>query len=226
MTDQQLQALQLVAWSGTIVSALVAVIVNREKLTTFLKPHRKFLLMIVGVEVVWLLYSRGWLDWLRRPTNTPIWVWLLVGCALIPLCWLTWVIRGAVLSRAIQARAQDYGPSRARITRPPPHTEYGNDAIFEVWWSWSYRRGLIYLPDLTAFCPNEKCRHRLAKRDDYERASYQHYLPISLHCPRCGFVMKFDCGLDELQRRVSDEIERRINTKEYLNALRGGDEAA
>jgi hypothetical protein len=43
---------------------------------------------------------------LRRPIQTPIWLWLLFGCAFVLACWLTWVIRGALVTQVTNPKGE------------------------------------------------------------------------------------------------------------------------
>ena len=211
--------------------AIVLWFFTKEQFSKFWKNCRTpvfILLAIVALAAAWRL---GWFHWLSGVFDffkhpIPLWVFILTLALIFLGFWILRTIVNAIKNRAALEVPKQMGQPQHSEAKPCVSTvhfsAYVNDTIFGIRWSWNYRfDGTMDPTALIAFCPNRNCGHRLDVHDDYERASYMCYLPISLHCPRCGFVQKFDCRLDGLQNRVAGEIERRINTGEYLRVLLG-----
>lgn len=107
-------------------------------------------------------------------------------------------------------------------SRPDWH-KFVSDEIFGVFWRWSYSGNSINDHLLAGFCPKQGCMNRLEIDFDPQNphlAGQFHTLCESMVCHRCGFKHHFDCDRESLQRRVIHEIERLINTGQYMARLK------
>jgi hypothetical protein len=155
--------------------------------------------IILGVFAAWHM---GWLNWLAKPITWPVWGLILLGfvCFICPL-----FCQGLIKLFSDQS-----------IPQLDWHN-YVNDEIFGVRWNWRYFGDKLD-DELSAFCPRQDCKCRL-KSELNNNARFnpgKYYPPISLVCSRCGFRQDYDIDLESLKRDVLVEIERRINTKEFL----------
>jgi hypothetical protein len=76
---------------------------------------------------------------------------------------------------------------------------------------------------LAAFCPRPGCLNRLESGFSPENPNLHasfYGLPDTMRCNRCGFKKHFDCDHETLKRRVIDEIERLVNTGQYVERLK------
>jgi len=156
--------------------------------------------IILGLFAAWHM---GWLNWLAQPITWPVWGLILLGVTsfLCPLC--CWGLIKLFSEQPI-------------ISQLDWHN-YVNDEIFGVNWHWSYFGDKLG-DELSAFCPRQDCKCRL-KSELNNSARYnpgRYDFPISLVCSRCGFRQDYDRDLESLKRDVFIEIERRLNTKEFL----------
>ena len=97
--------------------------------------------------------------------------------------------------------------------------------IYGALWTWSYVYKNIDIRSVTPFCPNKQCRNRLNVKDDFDRMSnpqlYCHYIPAKVVCNRCGFSAPLDCARQDVNANIAQEVERRINTGEFVNPQAG-----
>jgi hypothetical protein len=211
---------QQAAWTAGIISASVAVIVNRTELKRFLKKRWKVLavpFLVVGGYVCflygWLDWTRDLLNWFLHPVETPLWL-LIVGVLVIT------VLFGTLL--LLMWRNLPKGSGESVPLRHSDPSSYTHDEIFGVSWTWSYNGHYINDWDLSAFCPIQTCKCRLEWKDDYDRMNLElHGIPINLECPRCGFNRPFNFGKQELIKQVAVEVERRIRMGEFMHPLAG-----
>ena len=205
----KLSKLQTFAWIAGILSCLVAIIVNWERLEQFLKK-------------CWACFSGlfDWVQWFSHPIAIPVfWIILLVGILVLLTLLLIWLIANSPHNQQAHPTEQVL-PKVPLLTAQPNPLNYVNDEIFGVRWSWDYIGGMINDSHLVAFCPRQNCRCRLEAKTDCNRyIPHVYALPISLNCPRCGFSREFDSDMKQLKHNVGVEIERRINTGEYIKAL-------
>ncbi len=177
--------------------AVVLWLLTRETATRFWKRWQKRIFVLTTVVVLVGLWRFGWLGWLSQPVTLPLWALLLMGGMIVTLGMGYFFIKPMPMPQA-----------------PNNWLNYVNDEIFGVRWAWQFVGEKIGT-EFSAFCPRDGCRCRLQEKMNLE-GDFHHGLPISLVCPNCSFKMNFDCDWKELTRRVSVEIERRINTREYL----------
>ncbi len=166
--------------------------------------------IIIGAIILGLLASwhMGWLSWLTKPITWPVWGLILLGiggCILALLCWFV-------------VKMFDEQPI---IPMQLDWHNYTHDEIFGVRWNWSYVGNQIS-DQLSVFCPRQNCCKCRLKSELNNNARFnpgKYYPPISLVCSHCGFKQDYDCDFESLKRDVLFEIERRINTKEFLKHL-------
>ena len=201
------------------IALAVAAIAHREKLNEYLGKHWKLFAVVLGTGGVCALYLYGWPDWTRawlkwflHRVEVPVWILILGGLVLAAapvgiLLFLLW---------AYSQKVSGETGSPRQLT--PSH--YTSDEIFGVEWTWTYRGNVINHPE--AFCPRSACNCRLDLVDDFNRASVGLGLgpiPVTLVCPHCSFRHNVDWDENELLRRVSIEIERRIRAGEFQDRL-------
>ena len=97
MTAAQAQTMQVGAWLAAIVSAIVAIIVNRAKLGKFLRRWWKILAVVFGAAGLYVCYLRGWMDWigdfsrwLSHPVAVPVWVYFSIVFVALGASTLVW----------------------------------------------------------------------------------------------------------------------------------------
>ena len=168
---------------------LLAWLVSKEKLARFWKKSRWITFPLLSVLFTSGLYRLGCLDWLFIRSSLPVW-----GLAMVGLCPM--VVIGLVI---------------AWMKASEPHLDYRADKIFQVNWRWDYKSNQIDSDSISAFCPNQACRCRLKPQYDFR--------DVKLTCQHCGFSMDFQGDWDDLRRAVGVEIERRLNTGEFVNSL-------
>ena len=159
-----------------------------------------FVGFILGLVAVWHM---GWLSWLTKPVVWPVWALILLGVGGLVLPLLYWGLIKLFGKQSIISQLN--------------WRNYVNDEIFGVNWHWNYLGDKLY-DDLSAFCPDHKCKCRL-RSEPNRNAPFnpnRYESPISLVCPRCGFQKDFDSDFESIKRNVFIEIERRLNTKEFL----------
>lgn len=207
---------------------------TREHFVKFWKSFSWLFWILVSALIVLTVWRFGWLDWVSAIVNsltarvaTPVW------------CLILLVAFGMILVVAIQMIARSYKNPTIRVQRPlhtmqapqpeptqvqekqpPDWRNYVTDEIFGVEWQWRYLGNRLD-EVLGAFCPNKNCKCRLEDQpnENTNRRSYYYSFPISLVCPYCGFRRDFDFALEELNRKVLIEVERRLRTGEFANRL-------
>ncbi len=195
------------------VATFVTLAIQYKKVMVFCKRFWKVILPAFLIVALYALWVRGYFDWLFHPVTLPIWEWILFGGILLAVPIVLWAFVHSITINAQQ-------PETLPPQRPDPHN-YVNDHIFGVMWLWSYdMRGMINLNSLTPICPEPNCLNRLDRQMDFERYTNirpsQFGPPISLSCSHCHFKREFDHGWEHLQDALGKEIERRINTGEYI----------
>ena len=167
-----------------------------------------------------------WLNWFVQPVTVPFWVLLLSGLLGFAVAVVFWLIISALHRQSRTETRKNWPPSRepARPTEPtkPDWHHFVSDEIFGVIWRWSYFGDEISQNSLSAFCPKPGCLNRLESVFDMDNPNFSHYGPpcATLICRRCGFKRYFDCHHDSLERRVFSEIERLVNTGQYVTRLK------
>jgi len=111
-------------------------------------------------------------------------------------------------------------------SQQPDWHNFVSDEIFGVFWRWNYIGKTINDRALAAFCPRPDCMNRLETAIDPQNPNVNRFLsfetgvPETMSCHRCGFKRHFDCDGRTIQRRVIDEIERLVNTGQYVQRLK------
>jgi hypothetical protein len=195
---------------------------TRDGWAKFWSRGRTPILLFCVVLTLVTVWRWGYFDWMLRPITLPTWV-LVLGLAAVSLfAWVVWLIAHALGLSKLRKPPMPHGGQESTASQwtknaTPDPLQYRNDEVFGVSWSWRYLHGLLDPDFVDAFCPTQGCKCRLEVKENYERASYRlGCIPVALICPHCGLSRDFDCGARELKRRVVVEIERRINTGEYL----------
>ncbi len=193
------------SWASILSLPLSVVLwlFTRESAAKFWKNWFGWILFggfVLGLAAAWHL---GWLSWLTKPVAWPVWGLILfgVGSFILPLfCWVLMKLFG----------------EQSIVSQLDWHN-YVNDEVFGVSWHWNYLGDKLN-DDLSAFCPNHNCKCRLRselnRNAPFNPSRYES--PVSLVCPRCGFQKDFDSDFESIKRDVLFEIERRLNTKEFL----------
>ncbi|WP_395747472.1 hypothetical protein [Prosthecobacter sp.] len=170
-------------------------LLTHKKFHSFWQKWKNWVVTLSIVASAIGLWKQGWLAWLAAPVSIPVWGVILAAVPVI-LC-VALIIREMFKSSS----------------SVPTFEDYKSDMIFGIRWNWVYHLGQIE-PDLVnAFCPNDTCRCRL---------SHSWYLDRSnsiFNCPNCGFHHTLEGDEREVHRRVAIEIERRVNTGEFIKAL-------
>jgi hypothetical protein len=174
--------------------------------------------------------------WLTKQVQLPVWIFVLSLALVLAVLWVAYLLIEALGSKTPARRTftpRSPGPPQSvpHQTAFPPEREpgpldYKGDDIFGVSWSWDYWGHTINDSTITAFCPLDKCRCRLDWKDDYERLIHTGgyhgaTTPTTLICPNCGLSQAMQWDSRELRRRVALEIERRLNTGEFMKQLKG-----
>jgi hypothetical protein len=197
--------------------AILLWLFTKDHVTTFWRKWRTPIFIGLPCLAAVGAWRWGWLAWLVRPITVtlPVWVWAVALMCIALAISLPWVMRVSLRNDSSRP-GNPIGELPSARTSRRGWTEYINDEIFGVRWSWDYFGTRLDARSLTAFCPAISCRHRLDVRPNYPAAISK--LTISLSCPRCGFTRDFDWDHDELRKNVLGEVERRLNTGEYLEA--------
>ncbi len=196
---------QKLSVAGLILAA-AAWLIAPKKLWGFCKNNLLLVLILLLVTVIFYCSEYGWLNWVFYPVVWPIGGLMLFGflCLVIPIV-IIFII--------------------ASLKKQPPipdPTTYKTDEILGVQWVWNYHGAKLDGTELSAFCPNQKCKCRLdtesacAASGGYYRVDEPR---LSFHCPNCGLKRDFDVDMDKLKRKVFIEIERRIRTGEYVQRI-------
>ncbi|HMJ90384.1 MAG TPA: hypothetical protein VK530_11235 [Candidatus Acidoferrum sp.] len=188
-----------------IVSIPLAIILwffTREHLATFWTRKWKVVAVFLIVLTVAGAWQRGWFDWLTTWLNTEV-RW--------PRWQLTLLLCGGFGTAWFMHKIPVWLNSQVNVF------QYCSDEIFGVEWQWSYLADKIDTDAISAFCPDITCRCRLRSHILSEYTFMQG--PITVECQNCGFKLSFDTSWDELRRRATVEVERRIRTGEYRRRL-------
>jgi hypothetical protein len=222
--------LEEMSWiAGCIALPLMVVIwlIDRKQFTDFCKKWKGLILVAFIVVALMVALSHGCFNWLTHGVTLPIWALLVTVLLVVLIAFLGWLIGNTISTRPLPLMEQfqpseQVQPKQPLLTPQPNPLLYVNDEIFGVRWSWDYIGRMINTPSLIAFCPRQNCRCRLEAKTDFNKyIPHVYALPISLNCPRCGFRQDFDYGMEKLKYNVGVEIERRINTGEYIKLLTG-----
>jgi len=202
---------------GLVLAAIVSLVV-------YFVPHGWTTIF----EFCKRFFSGLW-KFLTFSVSIPLWVFVLVLFSIGLLWFVVREVYNAMRGRRDEALSvtQDLDEPSESLPTPRPARpkvfDYKHDNIFGVNWIWGYYLNQISSESLGAFCPNEHCQRRLEEKDDINRwygGGYGGVMPVTLHCPRCGFSKSFDEDRQKLYYNVCAEIERRINTGEYIKAIR------
>lgn len=190
---------------GGIVVTGAAWLIDRKQVVGFFGKHHRIILAFFAIAALSALWEGGYLNWLIHRANWPVWALILLG------------LSGFVFALAILAISELF-----KKGEPTPFN-YVRDEIFDVLWVWGYRGTKLDQSELAAFCPKPDCRCRLDSKSGIVASGG--YYPVgeprfSLSCPNCGFKREFDRNESDLKRRVFLEIERRINTREYVERMK------
>lgn len=172
--------------------ALLAWLITADRFTKFWKRWRKLIFGTVVCLGLWGLARLGFLNWLQKSIQVPVWL----ACLLLLLTFLLLFLARTIARRIAAAAA------------PPPTS----DNIDGIEWQWDYRGKHIDEHSLTAFCPNQTCRCRL---EPQRLSGFAAINDIALVCQHCGFTREFDCSLPQLIRKTVLEIERRFRVGRY-----------
>src|SRR5665213_471442 len=188
------------SWFAGIVAAIVATLawlVDRNDAIKFCKDWGK---TIISPFVFAF-------NWLTHPVTWPIWALIL----LVFLGLLLWLI-GTCLNKQSLSPAQRAQGDFHNFTRRE---------IEGVVWKWNYFGNRINDSALAAFCPKPGCMNRLESDFSPENPNRHAGLvpPDTMKCNRCGFIKHFDRDYDTLKRHVMDEIERLIETGQYVEQI-------
>lgn len=225
--------LEKMSWLAGIVAVPVMLLTwffKPKEFVSFCKDSWKFVLAMFFVVALVTAWIRSWFNWLTHPVTLPLWVLIL----LLGLLFVFGVLLiAASLKKPLLQIETDRTTSPAQEpTRPaqpaqptqPDWHNFVSDEIFGVLWRWSYSGNTILDYDLTAFCPRTGCMNRLEIEFDPQNPNIpRQYLtiPESMTCHHCGFKCHFDCDRQTLQKRVINEIERLINTGQYVQRMAG-----
>jgi hypothetical protein len=199
------------SWIAGIAAFTLSLLLNRAALAKFLKAHWGLVAGALTLGAICALYLAGWFDSIlklfTRTPNLPVWALLVI--AILPLA-----IAIAVLGLWLACKL--------RPSQPNP-LDYRADVIFDVEWIWEYNSaGIIAAYSIIPICPQDGCKHRLQKRQDWNKMNlYARQVPTSLVCPRCGFERAFDCEYERIINDVGEEIDRRIRTGKFIESLKG-----
>lgn len=168
---------------------------TREQGAKFWKKWRVLIFGLLGIVALIGAGRWGCFDWLKHDARLPLWLFVLIGLLVLLFFWVVWLVGSHQRTRK---------PDSDRLS-------YKNDEIFGVVWIWTYCFGLIDIHSFVAFCPRDDCRCRLELRDNIE--CWRGYeMPVYHLCPRCGFRNNYEWTKSDLLKRVTVEVERRINT--------------
>ena len=195
-------------------------LIKPKEFVSFYKVSWKFVLAIVFAVALFTVWIRGWFDWLAHPVTMRFWVLILLLGLLFVFGVL--LIAASLKKLTVQIETQTAGKS-ASSAKPDWHN-YVSDEIFGVIWRWRYIGNTIDHDSLAAFCPRSGCMNRLKIGLDPQnpnRPRDYYIFPESIVCHRCNFKHHFDCDGPTIERRVIDEIERLINTGQYVQRMKG-----
>jgi hypothetical protein len=180
--------------------------------------------VVIALIAAWI---RGWFNWLIHPATLPVWVLILLVCLGMLIAFAVWLVVKSLNKQPLPEIRPNWPPVQepARPAQPaqPDWHNYISDELFGVLWRWSYIGNTINDSALVAFCPKQGCMNRLESGFSPENP----HMHLSLYgiadtmaCHRCGFKKHFDCDHETLKRRVMDEIERLVNTRQYVERLK------
>lgn len=87
--------------------------------------------------------------------------------------------------------------------------KYTSGDFFGIGWHWDYRGNKIDSSSITARCPKCKCL-----LDWVRESSFRMIKDITLICPHCNFRKEFKLDEKAIVRKVEQEIDREIISKE------------
>jgi hypothetical protein len=193
------------SWASILSLPLSVVLwlFTRESAAKFWKEWFGWIFLGAIILVLFAAWHMGWLSWLAKPITWPMWGLILLGLGSFVLPLLCFGLIKLFSEQPI-------------ISQLDWHN-YVDDEIFGVSWNWNYFGDKLG-SELSAFCPRQDCKCRLkSELNNNARFNPSRYdFPISLICSRCGFRKDFDSDFESLKRDVFFEIERRLNTKEFL----------
>lgn len=223
--------LEHLSWVAGIVAVPVMLLTwffKPKEFASFCKSTWPLLLvifLIAGLIVTWV---RGWFSWLAHPATLPLWLVILLFILLFVFGVL--FIAASLKKSVVTIEPRRTVPPARETSYPTQPTQpaqldwhsFVSDEIFGVLWRWSYVYNRISDTSVIAFCPRPGCMNRLEIGMDPQNPNIgrQPYsFPATMGCHRCGFKHHFDCDENTLRRRVMDEIERLINTGQYVQRM-------
>lgn len=173
-------------------------IVMHKRFSMAWRKWRKLILSAGAFLFIGGLWSKGWLAWLGTTIQVPVWL-LIPACATVLAC------------AALLLYSQWIKHKR------PTYEDYTHDMIEGVEWRWNYPNGVLDSYPFNAFCPDSKCMSRLT----YEvmRIPASHAYSTSYTCPCCGSKKTLKGTHTDIKDRISIEVERRINTGQYVDRI-------
>jgi hypothetical protein len=129
------------------------------------------------------------------------------------------------VARSKSPKPKRIRPAQKMRSQRPDWHRFVSDQIFGVLWRWGYTGNSINDNVLSGFCPKQGCMNRLDIDFDSQNpnaAKNFDTIPETMTCSRCGFKRHFDCDRQTLQVKVIHEIERLINTGQYVQRLEFG----
>jgi hypothetical protein len=204
---------------------------TKEHVAGFWKKWWRLIFSVLAVVTIVGAWRQGWFSWLTHSTALPIWVLILILFGGPLLGFIIWSVISSLPSKPVENttkidRSQSV-PKQSTQPVKPIQIDWHNfvsDEIFGVLWRWDYYGNTINDRSLTAFCPRPGCMNRLESELDPANPNFgrQHYgFPETMTCHRCGFKHHFDCDSETVRRRVVNEIERLVNTGQYLQRIKG-----
>jgi hypothetical protein len=195
-----------------IVSVPLAVVLALFATQKAWKKWRKVFWVTAVISGLFLAYRFGWFHWLVKPVTLATWFLIL-----IVLCSLAVSVTGLIVFKLVQNFQ-----GKSELKRVFTVDDYRSDIMFGCTWMWNYYRGgNINERSIIPYCPKPDCKCKLDAREDYHRhpMNSREQAPVTLSCVHCGNTIKSEFTWDELHRRVMLEIDRRIQTREYLTHL-------
>jgi len=187
----------------SIPLAIIFFFFTREQFAGFWKKWLKGIFTVLSLVTIFGLARIGAFNWLGIRVTLPVWALIVASTLLVLVTIAVYWVRN--LPDALPNQTHRHWRT------------YVEDEIFGVTWHWGYLGNS--LDEIKgAFCPSSTCKCRLVQDSNFNARAYD---AISLVCERCGFKRDFDCGRDELYRKVLREVERRINTGEFTKEVRG-----
>jgi DNA-directed RNA polymerase subunit RPC12/RpoP len=118
---------------------------------------------------------------------------------------------GAVVVVVLVRRARHALAGQLAAAQPAWY-EYRADQFFEVLWHWGWSVNRIV--HLTARCP--KCSYKLTRRQTaLAKDMYTPFYVTQVECEHCGFQRVINGSIDEVEKRVLGEVDRKLVTGEW-----------